>query len=97
MKTADNALARHVLITGDVQGVGYRFWVMQQATERGLAGWVRNQDDGRVEALFYGPGSEVEAMIAACRKGPRAARVESVRVEEAAAPQQEGFDVFWGW
>jgi acylphosphatase len=76
---------RHVTIRGRVQGVGYRAWVEHQATARDLEGWVRNRRDNSVEALFAGPADIVSDMIAACRRGPISARVETVR-EEAADP-----------
>jgi acylphosphatase len=72
-----------VTMRGRVQGVGYRYWLEQQAIARGLEGWVRNRRDGSVEALFAGPADAVSAMIASCRRGPGSARVDSV-VEEPA-------------
>ncbi|MGY3615900.1 acylphosphatase [Bradyrhizobium sp. USDA 10063] len=69
---------RHVVIRGRVQGVGYRAWVEHQARLRQLDGWVRNRRDGRVEAVFAGPEVVVSEMIAACRRGPSAARVDAV-------------------
>jgi acylphosphatase len=72
-----------VTIRGRVQGVGYRYWLEQQAIARGLEGWVRNRRDGSVEALFAGPADAVSAMIASCRRGPGSARVDGV-VEEPA-------------
>jgi acylphosphatase len=74
-----------VTIRGRVQGVGYRYWLEQQAVARGLEGWVRNRRDGSVEALFAGPADAVSAMIASCRRGPASARVDGV-VEEPADP-----------
>jgi acylphosphatase len=65
-------------IRGRVQGVWYRGWTVDQATTRGLRGWVRNRRDGSVEAVFIGPRDKVEAMLEACREGPPAARVDSV-------------------
>ena len=76
---------RQVTIRGRVQGVGYRYWVEQQARARGLEGWVRNRRDGRVEALFAGPPDVVSGMIALCRRGPAAARVAAVEEEQANA------------
>jgi acylphosphatase len=76
---------RQVTIRGRVQGVGYRYWVEQQARARGLEGWVRNRRDGRVEALFAGPPDVVSGMIASCRRGPAAARVDAVEEEQADA------------
>jgi len=81
-----------VCIEGDVQGVWFRAWTVDEATRRGLAGWVRNRRDGAVEALFVGPPGPVDEMIALCRQGPRRARVSNVAVspcEESAS----GFEV----
>ena len=68
-----------VAIQGEVQGVGYRVWVEQQARARHLEGWVRNRRDGSVEALFAGPANIVADMVALCRRGPPLARVEKVQ------------------
>jgi acylphosphatase len=77
----------HVTIRGRVQGVGYRAWVEDQATLNGLEGWVRNRQDGSVEALFAGPAQDVAEMMALCRKGPPASRVDAVNDEPASADQ----------
>jgi acylphosphatase len=76
---------RQVTIRGRVQGVGYRYWLEQQARARGLEGWVRNRRDGSVEALFAGPPDVVSGMIASCRRGPSSARVDAVEEEPANA------------
>ncbi|MDB5565183.1 MAG: acylphosphatase [Tardiphaga sp.] len=76
---------RQVTIRGRVQGVGYRAWVEHAAISLGLHGWVRNRRDGSVEALFAGPVDIVEQMIGQSRRGPTAARVETVDVHEAHA------------
>jgi acylphosphatase len=82
------------IISGRVQGVGYRAWVEEQATRRGLAGWVRNRRDGAVEALFSGADETVDAMLDACRHGPRAAVVTHVGVtEEGLEPPRKTFEV----
>ena len=75
-----------VRITGFVQGVGFRAWTERQANALGLSGWVRNCENGDVEALFSGPQEKVQAMLALCRDGPRHARVERVEIVGAAAP-----------
>jgi acylphosphatase len=80
-----SATIRQVTIRGRVQGVGFRYWVEQEASERGLKGWVRNRRDGSVEALFAGPAPVVAEMTGICRRGPPSARVEAVR-EEPAGP-----------
>lgn len=75
----------HVLIHGRVQGVGFRAWVQCQAELHGLEGWVRNRRDGTVEAVFSGPSEEVEAVVAACGRGPAEARVERLETAEGGA------------
>lgn len=74
---------RHVVISGRVQGVGYRAWTEDAAARRGLRGWVRNRRDGTVEAVFVGAETLVMEMIRACRRGPQSARVIDVDVREA--------------
>jgi acylphosphatase len=78
-------------ITGRVQGVGYRAWVVEMARRLGLCGWVRNRSDGSVEAHITGGADAVAAMIEACRKGPPAARVADVSVSEAEDDGSVGF------
>ena len=74
-----------VRITGLVQGVGFRAWTERQANALGLSGWVRNCENGDVEALFSGSQESVQAMLALCREGPRHARVERVEIVGPAA------------
>lgn len=71
-----------VVVSGRVQGVWFRESTRRRAEELGLAGWVRNLPDGRVEALFEGPADAVEAALAFVRQGPPLARVDEARVEE---------------
>lgn len=78
-------------ITGRVQGVGYRAWMMRQASASGLRGWVRNRTNGSVEALVIGDEDRVAALIEACREGPFGARVSDVAVSEAADDGSRGF------
>ena len=73
---------RRVVIRGIVQGVGYRAWAEDEALRRDLEGWVRNRRDGTVEAVFSGADQVVEAIILACRQGPRGARVDAVEITE---------------
>ena len=80
-----------VVVTGRVQGVWYRGWTVGEAYRRGLDGWVRNRNDGTVEALFSGPADAVNEMVGACRQGPPASRVENVSCVPAAAPDHPGF------
>jgi acylphosphatase len=84
----------HTMITGRVQGVGYRAWVEGEAAARGLSGWVRNRGDGSVEAVFSGEASIVDAMTTACRSGPRMARVDNVIVADSLASDDlRGFQI----
>jgi len=76
-------IARHLIITGRVQGVGFRFYTQRKARELGITGWVRNRRDGAVEAMVQGSSGAVEAMIAWARRGPPSAVVAEVRVTEA--------------
>lgn len=76
----------HVFASGRVQGVGYRNWAMDTARGLGLRGWVRNRSDGAVEAILSGPPDAVGAMIEACRRGPSAARVSDLRVDDIPPP-----------
>lgn len=85
-------IARHVLISGRVQGVGYRAWVAREAARRALSGWVRNLESGNVEAVFAGERQAVDGMIAACRKGPRLAQVVSVEAVET-EHASSGFEI----
>ena len=72
-----------VTIGGYVQGVGYRAWMEMEARAGGVRGWVRNRLNGDVEAVFAGPPDAVEALCAACWRGPALARVDKVKVAEA--------------
>ena len=83
--------AVHLLITGRVQGVGYRMWAERTAAALGLRGWVRNRADGSVELLAVGEDAAISAMVEACRGGPLAARVTEVAVSEAADDGSDGF------
>ncbi len=72
----------HILIEGRVQGVGFRYWVAQQATALGLGGWVCNRRTGAVEAILQGDAAAVDAMVGACRRGPSGSRVDALHTIE---------------
>ncbi len=75
----------HVVISGRVQGVGFRAWTEIMADQRGIEGWVRNLRDGSVEALFAGAEEVVLAMLELCRDGPPAARIDAIDQREGSA------------
>jgi acylphosphatase len=75
-------VTKHLLITGRVQGVGFRFYMERKARELGIGGWVRNRRDGAVEAMIQGSSAAVETMIAWARRGPPSAVVADVRVTD---------------
>jgi acylphosphatase len=82
-----------VVVAGDVQGVGYRWSTREHAGALGLAGWVRNRPDGRVEAVFEGPAADVDAMVAWCRKGPRWSTVSDLDVVDELPEGESGFRI----
>lgn len=75
-------MARHLVITGRVQGVGYRASFEARARALGLSGWVRNRIDGSVEAAICGEAQAVDDMIAWARRGPAPARVDHVAIDD---------------
>ena len=84
----------HILISGSVQGIGFRYFVKSNARRFGLKGWVKNTDDGKVEALVQGEKEAIEKLIRLCEKGPFLAEVKSVQVEwEEETEQFEDFKV----
>jgi acylphosphatase len=83
----------HVFVSGTVQGVFYRANTRDTAEEHGVDGWVRNLDDGRVEAVFEGPEEAVESMVEWCHTGSPAADVEAVDVDYEVPQAEDGFRI----
>lgn len=83
--------AKRLIISGRVQGVGYRAWMVRTALALGVSGWVRNRVDGSVEALVAGDVASVEELARLCRRGPRMAEVSSIDEEMADPPERPGF------
>lgn len=71
----------HAWVEGSVQGVGFRFFVIQHAAELGLTGWVRNLWDGRVEVIAEGPRASLQKLLEQLKTGPRSASVSHVAAE----------------
>jgi acylphosphatase len=82
---------KRLRIFGQVQGVFFRAWTMQQAQLLGVKGWVRNRRDGSVEIEAYGEQAAVAALIGKCRQGPSQARVERINIEEIEGEAPSGF------
>ena len=79
-------MAKHLTISGRVQGVGYRASMVDEARRLGVAGWVRNRRDGTVEAVVDGDADAVAAIVAWAQRGPPGSRVTGVSVEETDGP-----------
>jgi len=79
-------------ITGRVQGVGFRNFTRMRARQLGVAGWVRNEQDGSVRLEAEGPRGALEELLDAVKEGPRMARVENVKADWDDATEE--FDVF---
>jgi len=89
----DRKAARRWFVKGDVQGVGFRFFVQHRATALGLSGWARNVDDGRVEVYAVGAEPRLSDLAAALHVGPRMADVRSVEEREEAVENVSGFTI----
>lgn len=81
------------LISGHVQGVGYRYNTRKKAMALGLTGWVRNLPDGRVEAVVEGDHAQVNSLVEWFQSGPPAARVETVSTHEEQLQHFESFEI----
>jgi len=85
--------ARCVLVSGVVQGVGFRYYTRKRASELGLSGWVRNLADGRVEVWVEGQPAPVEQLLEWLRRGPPGARVGGCEAREVPPAALERFEV----
>jgi acylphosphatase len=82
-----------VIVRGRVQGVFFRDTLRRMAESRGVAGWVRNREDGAVEAAFEGSPDAVESLVRFCHEGPRGADVDRVEAFDEEPEDAEGFQV----
>jgi acylphosphatase len=76
----------HARIKGRVQGVGFRYFVLQCANERGVSGWVRNRWDGSVEVVAEGARSRLEGLVSDLRRGPRSSFVSDLKLDWGGEP-----------
>jgi acylphosphatase len=83
----------HLIIRGRVQGVSFRAWAALQAENRGVDGWVRNREDGGVEAILAGDVDAVQQIVEACRVGPNHAVVTDVIELPASEDPGSGFHI----
>ena len=84
------------MVHGDVQGVGFRYFVQRTGAQLGLTGWVRNNDDGTVELVAEGGRDKLEELNRAVGRGPRMAHVDRVDVQwSGATGTLHGFDLSW--
>ena len=75
-------MKKHILISGRVQGVGFRHWLYTKATEKNIYGWVKNKITGEVEALLIGNNEEVNDIIKQCKLGPAQSNVKKVIIQD---------------
>jgi acylphosphatase len=85
--------ARRAVVSGRVQGVGFRFFAERAAKKAGVVGWVRNLPDGRVETVAEGSDDAVERYLGELRKGPFGSRVTDVAVEDRQPGNFESFEI----
>ena len=71
----------HIVVTGKVQGVGFRYWLYQIANEKNVYGWVKNKNTNEVEAVLIGEDKNVDELIKLVRKGPSSARVKNLNIQ----------------
>jgi acylphosphatase len=87
-------IARRFIVSGRVQGVGFRYFALDAARRDGLQGYVTNRDDGSVEAVAEGDAEALERFERALRRGPSHSRVEHVMVDELTPQMRDtGFDI----
>ena len=75
-------MKKHLLISGKVQGVGFRHWLHMKAIEKNINGWVRNKISGEVEALLIGNSEDVNDIIKQCERGPSSSNVTQIRIQD---------------
>ena len=74
-------MKKHIVITGKVQGVGFRYWLYKAAVRNNINGWVKNKISGEVEALLIGDNVEIDSLIRLCEKGPPSSKVTKIKVQ----------------
>ena len=75
-------MKKHLVISGKVQGVGFRYWLQRLAIEKNIYGWVKNKTSGNVEALIVGEKKEIQELIKLCKMGPSSAKIDYVQIND---------------
>ena len=86
---------KHLIISGKVQGVGFRYWMQNLATNNNISGWVKNISSGDVEALVIGQEEEIQKLIKQCKIGPNSATIQNVHINDYKEDYfEKGFNIF---
>ncbi len=86
---------KHLIISGKVQGVGFRYWMQNLAINNNIGGWVKNRSLGDVEALIIGQEKEVQKLIKQCKIGPSSATIQNIQINDYNQDYAEkGFNIF---
>ena len=75
-------MKKHLSIFGNVQGVGFRYWLYTKATKKNIRGWVKNKITGEVEALLIGDDEDVKEVIKQCEQGPHSSNVTQIKIQD---------------
>ena len=75
-------MKKHLVISGKVQGVGFRYWLQRLAIEKNICGWVKNKTSGNVETLIIGEEKEIRELIKLCEMGPSSAKINHVQIND---------------
>ena len=88
-------MKKNIVITGKVQGVGFRNWLYVEATKKNIHGWVKNKTTGEVEALLIGKDKDVEDLIRKCKLGPSMSSVEKITTKNYKSEYMAASHFFW--
>ena len=75
-------MKKHIIISGKVQGVGFRYWLHKKANKKNIRGWVKNKITGEVETLLIGDDEDVQEVIKQCEQGPHSSNVTQVKIQD---------------
>ena len=88
-------MKKHLVISGKVQGVGFRYWMQNLAIENNISGWIKNKMSGDVEALIVGQKKEIQELIKQCKIGPSSATIQNIQINDYDQDySKEGFNIF---